>query len=111
MTAPSAITASYPPDCARRLATRGSSKAPGAQTMSIRSSSTPCRRRPSVAPSTRRSTIAWLNLLLASDAQIRVGLDHILVEEMPQPVPLGLQVAQVLRVGLHPDRDPLRDLQ
>src|SRR5829696_5913541 len=61
MTAPRQITASYSPDDASREAASGSSKAPGTHASVIDASSTPWRRRPSLAPASRRSVMRSLN--------------------------------------------------
>src|SRR3989304_198793 len=60
MSAPRAITASTFPADARRTAS-GSSKEPGTFTRLISFSCTPCRRRASSAPSTRRSVMKLFN--------------------------------------------------
>src|SRR4030042_255267 len=71
MSAPRAITASTFPAEARRTAS-GSSKEPGTFTRVMSFSCTPCRRRASTAPSTRRPVMQPQTGPLDSDDFLRV---------------------------------------
>src|SRR3972149_11187710 len=121
MSAPRAITASTFPAEARRTAS-GSSKEPGTFTRVMSFSCTPCRRRASNAPSTRRSVVKPLNREATiapfkpcpwrSPSIVRTlspPLFH--AQDVPHLLLLGLQVLDVRVVRLDLDGDPLDHAQ
>src|SRR3954464_9121712 len=116
MTAPRQMTASYSPDDASRLATSGSSKAPGAHTSVSEASSTPWRTSPSRAPASKRSVMKSLKRAHTSATRSPSPRSMPLYEviesfqEVAHAVTLGAQVVDVLRVRDGVERDPLHDL-
>src|SRR5580765_1820954 len=111
------MTASNSPDAASRLATSGSSNAPGAHTSVIDASSTPWRTSPSRAPASSRSVMKSLNRAHASATRSpsprSIPLYEVIepFQEVSHAVALGAQVVDVLRVGHRVERHPLDDLQ
>src|SRR3954454_15717362 len=111
------MIASYSPDDASRLATSGSSNAPGAHTSVIDPSSTPWRTSPSRAPDSNRSVMRSLKRAQTSATRRPSPRSMPLYEviesfqEVSHAVTLGAQVVDVLRVRDGVERDPLHDLQ
>src|SRR5439155_13431247 len=126
MTAPRQMTPSNSPDAASRLATRGSSNAPGTHATVIDPSSTPWRRRPSRAPASSRSVIRSLKRAQTSATRkpsprrspawrlaLRVASEDVIeaLQQVSHARLLGAQVADVVGVGLGLERHPLDDLE
>src|SRR3954454_7069651 len=111
------MTASNSPDAARRLATSGSSNAPGAHTSVIDASSTPWRTSPSRAPASSRSVMKSLKRAQANATRRPSPRSMPLYEviesfqEVAHAVALGAQVVDVLRVGHRVQRNALDDLE
>src|SRR5580698_10002907 len=93
------MTASSFSELARRRAMRGSSQAPGTRTIVTFWASAPWRTSASTAPSTRRSTMKWLNRLATTPNRAPFGTTRLPSITRVVIVPLFCAVAH--RVERH----------